>query len=227
MVLLPGLDGTGKLFAPLLETLPPIFEPCVVAYPNKLARSYDDLLPNVQRVLPRDNPFLLVAESFSGPLAIKIASMQPNNLKALILCATFAENPLPGLGWIHWGIRPWMFRVPVPEILLRYLLTGAKASNSLANQVRQIVRSVRPEAIASRLRLVLTADAAQAVTLCPVPILYLRATRDRLIGRQCAARILQLNPQARKVDIDAPHLLLQSEPEKAVAAITAFCELLA
>ncbi len=223
MILLPGMDGTGELFDPLLETLPPNFEPQIVAYPNEPVRSYDELLPQVQHAIPSDSPFLLVAESFSGPLAIKIAATQPANLEALILCATFAQNPLPALRWIHSFVSPLFFRLPPPRILIRCLLTGSKVSKALADKVLASARSIKPEVIASRIRLVLTVDETQALKSCRVPILYLRATRDRLVGRRCADQILRLSPRAKSVEIDAPHLLLQTEPEKAVFTITEFC----
>lgn len=224
MILLPGMDGTGKLFDPLLETLPPNFEPRIVAYPNEPVKSYDELLPQVQRELPSGAPFLIVAESFSGPLAIKLAAIQPANLEALILCATFAENPLPALNWIHSFVSPLFFRLPPPRILIRYLLTGTNSSKALVEELLAIARSIKPEVIASRIRLVLTVNETDALKSCRIPILYLRATRDRLVGRRCANKILRLNPLAKSVEIDAPHLLLQTEPEKVIAAITEFCQ---
>ncbi|MBL8941444.1 MAG: hypothetical protein JNM69_43260, partial [Archangium sp.] len=49
------------------------------------ARTLDDHLAAVP--LP-DEPFVLVAESFSGPLAISLAARRPAALRALILIAT-------------------------------------------------------------------------------------------------------------------------------------------
>lgn len=222
MILLPGMDGTGKLFDPLLETLPPNFEPRVIAYPNEPVKSYDELLPQVQRELPNGYPFLIVAESFSGPLAIKLAAIQPANLEALILCATFAENPLPALNWIHSFVSPLFFRLPPPRILIRHLLAGANCSKALVDRLLEIARSIKPEVIASRIRLVLTVDETQDLKSCRVPILYLIAKQDRLVSRRYADQVLRLNPQAKCVEIDAPHLLLQTEPEKAIIAINTF-----
>ena len=35
LVLLPGLDGTGELFQPLLRALPNELQPIVLSYPNR------------------------------------------------------------------------------------------------------------------------------------------------------------------------------------------------
>ena len=44
MVLLPGLDGTGLLFDPLLPCLPPTLRPLVVAYPPVIPVRLAELL---------------------------------------------------------------------------------------------------------------------------------------------------------------------------------------
>ena len=56
LVLLPGLDGTDAMFAPLLESLPPWICPVVVTYPASGPNGYDDLLPLVQRAVTRTSP---------------------------------------------------------------------------------------------------------------------------------------------------------------------------
>ncbi len=57
VVLLPGPDGTRRLFAPLLSALPPGLEPIVAEYAS------DDLVTEVSRAVlrtampdPADNP---------------------------------------------------------------------------------------------------------------------------------------------------------------------------
>ena len=66
LVLLPGMDGTGILFEPLLEALPQAWEAEVVQYPPDKALGYEALLDIVERAIPIDGPFVLVGESFSG-----------------------------------------------------------------------------------------------------------------------------------------------------------------
>lgn len=73
LVLLPGLDGTGRLFQPLLAHLPSTIDPLVISYSN-LAGTYAEMLPAARKELPPDRPFVLLAESFSGPAAIALAA---------------------------------------------------------------------------------------------------------------------------------------------------------
>src|ERR1700749_187537 len=95
LILLPGLAGTGLLFQPLLAALPPNINPIVVRYPGDRDLTYEQLLPLALNAIPKTGPFLLLGESFSGPLATMIAAQPPTNLVGLILCATFVTRPWP------------------------------------------------------------------------------------------------------------------------------------
>ena len=93
LVLLPGLDGTGLLFGPLLAALPSEVAPIVVSYPGDSPLAYSELLPLVLAALPTDRPFVLLGESFSGPLAVMAAAARPAGLVGVVLCASFIRNP--------------------------------------------------------------------------------------------------------------------------------------
>src|SRR5258706_2862593 len=96
-LLLPGMDGTGRLFTPLGRALGPRFETRVIAYPRDRVLTYGEL--GAQIALPR-GPFVLVAESFSGPIAIALAASRPPGLVGLVLAASFARSPRPWFpGW--------------------------------------------------------------------------------------------------------------------------------
>ena len=73
LVLLPGLDGTGALFRRFARALPEGLTSQAVHYPAHDPADYDDLLPRVRLQLPQA-PFVLLGESFSGPLAIRLAA---------------------------------------------------------------------------------------------------------------------------------------------------------
>ena len=61
---------------------------------------YDELEVLVRAALPTGQRYFLLGESFSGPLAIRIAANPPAGLAGVILCGTFAKNPLP---WLRLG----------------------------------------------------------------------------------------------------------------------------
>src|ERR1700719_1226395 len=100
LVLLPGLDGTGMLFGDLIGELPPTQTVNIARYPTDRFLSYAELVSCVREIIP-SNPFLLVAESFSTPLAAMLAATRPPNLAGLILCAGFVTNPIGS-----WALLP-------------------------------------------------------------------------------------------------------------------------
>jgi hypothetical protein len=57
LVLLPGMDGSDKLFGPLRAAAPGGSETIAVGYPPGPNNGYDDLLPAVRAGLPTDRPF--------------------------------------------------------------------------------------------------------------------------------------------------------------------------
>ncbi|HMA00429.1 MAG TPA: hypothetical protein VKP66_20995 [Steroidobacteraceae bacterium] len=80
LLLLPGLDGTGKLFAAFLRALGPGVESRVVEYSPDEPLGYEELELRVRAALPRDRPYVLLGESFSGPIAMRIAASAPAGL---------------------------------------------------------------------------------------------------------------------------------------------------
>lgn len=225
LILLPGLDGTGELFSPFLKALPPYLSPKIVSYPANEFLDYDALVEFVRERIPRDEPFVILAESFSGPVALKLAATSPQKLIALILCATFVSNPAP----FPFSIVPssfchllFKFRIPGPA--LRYFLIGKDAQREMVGHFQQTIQTVVPDVLARRCESILSVDVRDELRSSEKPILYLQAKRDKLVGKRCLREILTLKPGVKNVMIDAPHFLLQRKPEVAVEAIDNFLQ---
>src|SRR5262245_16901579 len=97
LVLLPGLDGTGDFFQPLLEALGDSVRSSVVSYPIDGGYDYATCLALTRAKLPADGPFVVLGESFSGPIAITLAAQGLPGLAGIVLASTFARNPRPRL----------------------------------------------------------------------------------------------------------------------------------
>ena len=65
LVLLPGMDGTGELFAPFIAALGSQFPVTIVRYPETQALDYAGLEAVARALLPVGSPFVLLGESFS------------------------------------------------------------------------------------------------------------------------------------------------------------------
>ena len=89
------MDGTGELFADFIAALHDAVVPLVVSYPKGQVLDYEALTEFARASIPFDRPFVLLGESFSGPVAIALAAFRPPGLRGLILCCSFARNPVP------------------------------------------------------------------------------------------------------------------------------------
>lgn len=221
LILLPGLDGTGDLFAEFASALDPRFDPHVIAYPLDEPASYADIERLVRSRLPADGPFVLLAESFSGPIAISVAADPPPNLCGLVLSCSFARSPRPVM-------RPLRFLVgAIPGWLLsswiaRKALLGRFGKAALHQILARAIRRVSPRVLRQRLRASAEVDARACLSRIRIPMLYLRATEDRLLPRSAVEEIVVANPAVLVVEIAGPHLLLQARPQECAVAVGRF-----
>ena len=223
LVLLPGLDGTGMLFEPLLDQLPPDLKAHVVPLPNDSPMDYVSLVPIVASSLPTDTPFILLGESFSGPLALMVADSRPRGLMGVILCASFIRNPTYLPSFTRHLATSWIFRISPIFIQAKVLFAGY-SSPRLRSLLARAHSSVSAKVMAQRVRAVLAVDCTSELVACPVPIAYLRGSRDRVVPKRNWRQIMAINPAVREFTIRAPHLVLQTQPRAAVQAIMAFAE---
>ena len=224
IVLLPGLDGTGVLFRPFVRHLPQNLAPVVVSYPHDRELGYSELMPIVLQNLPRDEAFVLLGESFSGPLALMLAATRPAGLRAVVLCATFVRNPTwVRYPWLAYLVHPMAFRL-YPQFSATKALLGGYSTSELRALTREAIGAVRPEVLAHRVRSVMRVNVADELMNCPVPILYLRGSRDLVVPGRNLREIQALLPNIRVSTMEAPHMVLQTQPAACARAIADFVQ---
>ncbi len=222
LVLLPGLDGTGLLFQPLVAALPTTIKPIIVRYPGDRHLSYEQLLPLALDAFPQSDPFILLGESFSGPLAVMIAAQRPKNLIGLILCATFVTRPWPLVRpVIPLFARGPIFNLYIPYKRIRAMLGGYSTPERRA-LVEEMQRLVRPHVFASRVRMVFRVDARDALGSCDIPMLYIKAANDMVVPGRNLRVIQQIKPDIAVVTIGSSHMVLQRHSVEAAKAISTF-----
>lgn len=222
LVLLPGLDGTGILYQQFAQQLAPEYELQIIAYPLDQSLGYAQLLDFIRPLLPQ-HPFVLVAESFSGPLGILLAAEKPVHLAALVLCCTFGRNPLPAIK----GLASAVDKLPWNELIHHWTalwLQGRYASAELSALLEKALTMVAEPVIKHRAKQVLQVDVLKEFAALTLPLMYLQAKQDRLIWAFNAKTLLQLQPDMQLIRLDAPHFLLQAVPEQAAAQLKYFIQ---
>jgi pimeloyl-ACP methyl ester carboxylesterase len=224
IVLLPGLEGTGALFADLVSVLPPSLTVVVGRYPTQRFLSYDELIPYVQSLVPSGSSFVLVAESFSSPLAVKYAATRPANLVGLILCAGFITNPAG-----NWTLlarlltRGLVLRISPPRWFLKRFVIGNNPPAALESSFRRAIGTPSADVLVERLRAVLNCDQRDGLVRTAVPLMYIQGECDGLVSEKSFREIQRIRPDAELVKISgSPHLVLQREPRKCAEAIVRF-----
>jgi sigma-B regulation protein RsbQ len=222
LVLLPGMDGTGELFGPLLDVLPPGIKTTVVRYPDRPG-SYADHADVVRRELPKDEPCVILGESFSGPVAVSLATAGITNLRGLILCASFLTCPNRLLRALR-PLTPFATPKLMPGFITRHALLGRFATAELRAAQARALSHVSSRTLTARLRAMADVDVRDAMRACDLPALYLRATEDRVVSARYGAEFMATARRGRLADIEAPHLLLQARPRQAAREIAGFLE---
>ena len=220
LVLLPGMDGTGKLFGGLLKVVPSGWPRRVMSYPRDWVMSYGEVLELLENELRDEGKMVLVAESYSGPVALRFSAAHPEKIVAVVLCASFICSPAPR--WLRWVVGRWMFWARAPKFVLRKLLVGRDATDALVNEVREAIATVRARVLARRVKDVLAVECGDALRMCKAPVMYLAGHEDALVGRGAVQTIQSIRPDVTVCEVDGPHLLLQSQAERAWGKIEMF-----
>lgn len=228
-LVLPGLDGGGEWLDDFLAAMAPRFDARALAYPHDPALGYDALVEWAWPQLPAHEPFALIAESFSGPVAIRLAARRPPQLKALVLCASFARAPRPPWSPLGLAALPaWLLRAAplrqAPLPLVERAVLGRWSNPQRRERLRATLAALDPAVLRTRLGEVARVDARAALAEIAVPMLYLRATADRLVSAGSCEEIRRARPQAECIALEGPHFLLQARAAEAAAQIGRWLE---
>ncbi|MRH98203.1 hypothetical protein GH784_23360 [Agrobacterium sp. CNPSo 675] len=220
IVLLPGLDGTGLLLGDFARALESDFKVVTIVYPPEIPMGYDDLMAFIRPQLP-DTSYIIVGESFSGPLALQLAFKADERLQGVVLGASFARVDIRAKWLLKILVRAVSPRL-VPMRLLTWMLLGKSTTPTIEQQLRGALCTVSASVLSRRANSALTVDMTEQGHRITCPVLYLRATQDRLISRAAGADVARIAQRLTIEDISAPHFLFQVAPDECAAAIRKF-----
>lgn len=223
ILLCPGLDGTARLFQPLLDELPRHLEPVLISFPADASLEYSDLVQIIRRQVP-NGKFAILAESFSGPAAARVARDCDDHFVGLVLSSSFVSNPSPLPSWLvsfftRKEFLRWGLRLPIGRFALGQ---GAKAE--VVALFNSVIQNLSSALVSKRILQVLTCDSREDLKLCAAPVLYLRPSQDWFVSQNCVDSIQKLGINVCVDNIPGTHFLLQSNPREAAASIARFLE---
>lgn len=222
LVLLPGMDGTGELFFPLTRALETHIPTKIVRYPNR-PLDYSEHEAFVREQLPRDGAFVVLGESFSGPIAISLAADPPQGMIGYVMCVSFVTCPRAALEVLR-PLIPLTFLNRVPRFVAQYSLMDGRGSAELLDAHQRALREVSNATLRARLKAISHIDVRERLKQVNLPGLYLRGTRDRVVPERCARQFMESARNARIIDIEGPHQLVQVNPTASAVALREFIQ---
>ncbi|MBI4750021.1 MAG: alpha/beta hydrolase [Acidobacteria bacterium] len=221
LVLLPGLDGTGQLFERFRALLPETVDSTVVSYPES-STGYDVCLESTLSKIRHLDRFVVIAESFSGPVAVKLAQLEPERVSGLVLCCSFLNCPIrEPLHPLIKLIGRVVFQLPIPVIAIHHWMIGWEADWKLAREICQVLESVPSEVIFKRVNAVLEVEVREIFQTLAQPILIINADQDQLVPRLETSSFSNSSLITVK-NIPGPHLILQTYPTQTWDVINSF-----
>jgi pimeloyl-ACP methyl ester carboxylesterase len=221
LVMLPGLDGTGLVFDPLLKHLNEDIEAQVVRYPADRVMSFQEHVDFARKQLPLKKPFVLLAESFSGPIGLQILSDPPDNLKGVLLVATFARHPTPF--FLDAGLylpQQLILNLFSKTFLGRFFCLGGASPESV-DILQNALKSVKLNVLSNRLKILAELPPPPEISFSG-PCLYLQAKNDLLVPERATVPLKQLLPQLQIEQVPGPHITLLAHPETGAQRISNF-----
>jgi len=220
LVLLPGLNGTTGLFNPLIECIQDEFNVLPIAYPKQDKKTYQELASYVMARLAEINgKYIILGESFSGPLSLFLSDRKPDRLLGLVLVSTFIRSPNFRLG----RFLPWTlgFSLTKPIYGVRFAISN-KEDQSLISAISTEIQSVSPRVLSHRIEQIFSVNATESLLNCELPIVYFRGTKDYVVPKRNLREILSIKPDVQVVEFNARHFLLQSNSREAYREIRLF-----
>jgi pimeloyl-ACP methyl ester carboxylesterase len=217
VVFLPGFDGVAELRSEFTQAIGEHHPVRPVSYPNRKLETLNGYARYAAGHVARESRPVVVAESFSGLAAARWASQDPQ-VAAIVLCGSFARNPVP---WAALGAA-----LPAAAQFLgaNFLAPMTFASRDSARRrwseaLAAAVRSLDREVIAERLRLVATEDVSRELSSLRIPIVLVHFEQDLVIGAQAREALERICQNAVVVRVPGPHFAIETRPRESAAAI--------
>jgi pimeloyl-ACP methyl ester carboxylesterase len=102
------------------------------------------------------------------------------------------------------------------------MLLGAFSTAALRSALARAVAQVSPSVLRARLQAVLSVNVSAKLAALKVPVLYLRASHDRVVPSSASELVSQSYPNVKVVQVEGPHCLLQAAASESAQVIRGF-----
>ncbi|HSD31345.1 MAG TPA: alpha/beta fold hydrolase [Gemmatimonadales bacterium] len=199
LVLVPGMDGTGRLFYRQVPLLARRYRVATYTLRDDAA-GMDVLTEDLARVIDAaangPGSAIVIGESFGGALALSFALAHPERVRALVVLNSFSRFlPQFNLQLAIAALRllPWE-TMPLVRRLTAFRLHSRHTHRAEVRRFLEVTRETRRDGYIARLRILQQYDARERLGALRMPTLFLASELDHLIpsvreGRYMAERV--------------------------------------
>jgi pimeloyl-ACP methyl ester carboxylesterase len=209
VLLIPGMDGTGKLFSPLLDELPSVVDIQVICLNDLITQNPIEQALEIASLIGSEEVIIL-SESYSGYIAYHLSLLPNLNIKHVIFAASFLENPtwlsrlnkLLPLNLVRSGL--------IPDMALSSVLFAQRNNNKLVNLFNSSLKLINNSTLRYRLKVI--ANLVRPSESLSVPCTYVQASNDYLVSNKSVDVFKELCININVVKANGGHFIVQSNP---------------
>ena len=217
LVFMPGFDGEPGLRREFLAAIGRGNEVVAVSYPNRPLGTLDEYRVHGMSQVPVDWKPVLIAESFSGLVAARWASID-SRVRALVLCGSFARNPL-GLATGFGAAWPELVKLGPTLMNPAVQLSSDPVRRQWSTELARAVGNLRGDVVSERLRLIAAEDVGPLLRALSIPVVLLQFEDDLVIGASARAHLESVCLAPHVVRIAGPHFALETRSAECAEAI--------
>jgi pimeloyl-ACP methyl ester carboxylesterase len=214
-LLIPGLDGTGKLYYRQISRLSEVYRVRPWGFYPRDSFDLADLVEELASSTENEEPgsILMIAESFGGLIALQFALDYRERLKRLVLINTFPYYRRQARIRLACRLTGLLNKPPIRG-LKDYIVNRALASEGILpkdrEQYLEIIKRVYLPAYCRRLQLVRDVDLRDRLKAIRVPTCIFASGKDKLVPSGAEARLMASSiPDSRLYEFpSAGHALL-------------------
>jgi len=204
------MDGTGILFKPFTDLTPSQFSVDVVPL-SQVANARAALQANkIESEMPSE-PFILVAESYSGRVAYELLkNSNLTNLLHVVFVASFLRNPTKLSVFSSYAPSSIFNQKLLANKIGSRVAFGKYLTPELGALFLKTLNSVNAEVLKSRIDEISRMVVPQEKIA--IPITYVQATKDNLVKKSAVDDFKKLFEHFNFVQMDGTHFLMQTNP---------------
>ena len=201
LFLVPGIDGTGKLFYRQIPGLAQRFHVTTMHLRDD-ATTMDDLVADLHDEVTRvagEGRVTFIGESFGGALALSYALAHPEHVDRMVILNSFAQFGSQARLWLGYHLlraTPWGMMRIFRQLNARRMHSPQTERDEI-KRFHELMRASTRAGYLSRMRMLRDYDIRRELPSIAAPVLFLAADGDTLVPSVEQARLMsELSPSA-------------------------------